>query len=104
MVMVILLFTLLSHSQSVNWIFSHGKFGLLSLRKASCDSHATQPYLITSLVYAVFLCVHITGCEASFTTDGYGIFNLHTHLGACCTHEGGSGTNNYLFKSAQLKS
>ena len=23
----------------------------------------------------------------------YGIFNVHTNLGACCTHKGGSGTN-----------
>ena len=23
------------------------------------------------------------------TTDGYGIFNVRTHLGACRTHEGG---------------
>ena len=37
---------------------------------------------------------HTTGCEVySFTTDGCGIFNMRTHLGACCTHEGGSGTN-----------
>ena len=26
-------------------------------------------------------------------TDGYRIFNVHTNLGACGTHEGGSGTN-----------
>ena len=46
------------------------------------------------LVYTVFLCDHATGCEAySFTTDGYGIFNAPTNLGACRTHEGGSGTN-----------
>ena len=35
-----------------------------------------------SLVYAVFLCDHTTGCEAySFTTGGYVIFNTHTILG-----------------------
>ena len=39
-----------------------------------------------------------SSCEAyKFTTDEYGIFNVHTNLGACHTHEGGSGTN----KSAQ---
>ena len=27
----------------LQWDFSHGKFGFLSLEKASCDSHATQP-------------------------------------------------------------
>ena len=40
----------------------------------------------------------ITGCETyTFTTDLYGIFDVYTYLGACCTHEVGSGTN----KSAQ---
>ena len=64
------------------------------------QSRATQPYLITSLVYAVFFCDHTSSCEAySFTTDGYicGIFNVPTHLGVCHTHKGGSSTN----KSAQ---
>ena len=43
-------------------------------------------------------CFHTTRCEAySFTTDGYGIFNMRTSLGVCRTYEGGSGTN----KSAQ---
>ena len=42
----------------------------------------------------MFSCFHATGCEAYyFTTDGYGIFNVRTLLGACHTHEGGSGTN-----------
>ena len=46
--------------------------------------------LITSLVYAVFLCGHATDCEAySFTTCGHGIFNVRTHLGAYRTHEVG---------------
>ena len=45
-------------------------------------------------MHATFLCDHTTGCEAySFMTDGHVIFNMHTYLGACCTHEGGSGTN-----------
>ena len=35
-------------------------------------------------------CFHTTGCEPySLTTDEYGIFNVRTNLGACCTHEGG---------------
>ena len=43
---------------------------------------------------AVFSCFDTTGCEAySFTTAGYGIFNVRTHLGACHAHSGGSGTN-----------
>ena len=62
------------------------------------NSRATQPKLITSLVFAVFLDDYTTGCEAySFTTDGYGIFNVRKNVGACRTHEGGSGTK----KSAQ---
>ena len=28
--------------EGLSWNFSHWKFGLLSLRKASCNSHATQ--------------------------------------------------------------
>ena len=74
--------------------FPHGKFGLLSLRKAICDSRATQPQLMTSLVWAVFLCDHTTGCEAySFTTDAY---NVRTNLEACCSHARGSGTNKFV--------
>ena len=36
------------------------------LWKANCDSGATHPWLITSLVYAVFLCDHTTSCEVYF--------------------------------------
>ena len=54
-----------------------------------------------NLVQAVFLCDHTTGCEAhSFMTDGYGIFNVRTHLGTSQTYEGGSGqTQTNLHKS-----
>ena len=46
----------------------------------------------------MFSYFYTTDCEAySFTTDGYEIFNMHTHLGACHTYEVGSGTD----KSAQ---
>ena len=38
----------------------------------------------------MFSCFQNTDCEAySFTTDGYGIFNVRTNVGACHTHEGG---------------
>ena len=38
--------------------------------------------LIPEPVYAVLLCDRTTGCEAySFTTDGYGIFNVRTPFG-----------------------
>ena len=61
-----------------------------------------------SLLCAVFSCFHTTGCEAySFTTDGYRIFNTRTNVGACHTHEGGSGTNrgsNTLHGSSDLNS
>ena len=39
---------------------------------------------------AAVSCLHTTGCEAySFTTDGYGIFNVRTciyYLGVCRVH------------------
>ena len=55
-------------------------------------------YQVFVFLCAMFLWFHTTNCEEySFTTDGYEIFNMRTHLGACRTHEGGSGTN----KSAQ---
>ena len=53
-----------------------------------------QRYPVIFSLCAVFSCFHTAG---SFTTDGYGIVNMRTHLGACRTHEEGSGTN----KSAQ---
>ena len=35
---------------------------------------------------------HTTFCEAySFTTDGYGIFNVRTHLLDACVHTKGAG-------------
>ena len=41
---------------------------------------------------AACLCVHATGYEAdSFTTDGYGIFNVSTHLSAWRLRGGGAG-------------
>ena len=56
---------------------------------------ATQLFI---LLCAVCSCVHTTGCEAYyFTTHEYGIFNVRTNVGACRSHERGSGTN----KSAQ---
>ena len=45
----------------------HGKFGLFS-----------------PVLCAVFLCVHTTSYDAyNFTTDGYGIFNVRTHVYIC---------------------
>ena len=56
------------------------------------------PRCFFSLLRSVFLCFPTTGFEAkAFATYGYGIFNVRTHLDACRTHEGGSGTD----KSAQ---
>ena len=72
----------------------HGKFGLLSAGKASShtsDSSDTKLLLLfLFFMCAVFSCFHTTGCEAySFTTDGYGIFNVRTNVGTYRTHEGG---------------
>ena len=66
----------------------HGQFGLLSPGKASSHSTALPSFIFT--MCALFSCLHTTGCEAySFTTDEYGIFNMHTNVGACRTHEEG---------------
>ena len=63
--------------------------------KSPASRAATFHLRRLNLVYAVcLLCEHTTGCETySFTTDGYGIFNLRTNSGACRTHEMGSDTN-----------
>ena len=54
------------------------------------QSRATQPQSIPNLMSAVFVCEYTTGGDAySFTTVGYGIFNVRTHLGVCRTHEEG---------------
>ena len=80
-----------------------GNSGCFSQGKASSHSTALYTQLFFLLFFfflcAVFSCFHSTGCEAySFTTDGYGIFNVRKNLGACRTHGGGSeGTS----KSAQ---
>ena len=57
-----------------------GQFRLLS------SGGKKQPWyaaiqLFPPCVQYVFSCFDTTGCEAySFTTDGYGIFNVHTNL------------------------
>ena len=67
-----------------------GKFVLLSPGKASSHSSALVSYFFP--LRAVFSCFYTTDFEAcSFTTNGYGIFNVHTNLEACRTHEGGGG-------------
>ena len=73
----------------------HKKFGLLSpSREASSHSAALPSFFVFVVLCAVFSCFHNTGCGVySFTTDEYGIFNVHTNVGACHTHKGGSGTN-----------
>ena len=76
----------------------HRKFGLLSPGKASSHSMALLCSFLFFFLCAVFSCFYTTDCEAnSFMTDGCGMFNMRTHLGACRTQEGGSGTK----KSAQ---
>ena len=45
-----------------------------------------------NLVYASSMCDYTTGCDVyTFTTDGYGISNVRTRLGAYRTHERGEG-------------
>ena len=53
---------------------------------------------IHNLVYAAFLCDHTTGSDIySFVTDGYGIFNVRTYLGACFIREGGQSQTSLHF-------
>ena len=74
-------------------ICSYGKFELLFSGKASRDSHTIQPSLITSLVcgccFLLWSYHQLWFLLFSFMTDGYRIFNVHTNLGACHTHEEG---------------
>ena len=74
----------------------HGKYGLLSLGKASSHSTALPSALCCYVLplYAVFSCFYTTRCDDySFTTGGYGIFNMRANVGASRKHEGGSGIN-----------
>ena len=49
-----------------------------------------------------FFCFHTTDCEAySFTTDGYEIFNVRTHVGACCIHTKGGEAQTSLHKQSK---
>ena len=65
-----------------------GHSGRFPRGKPAATECITHPKLITNLVYAVFVCDQNTGYEAySFTTAGYGIFNVRTKLDACRTHE-----------------
>ena len=58
-------------------------------KRAGIVQTATQ-LISPFFLCAMFSCFYITGCEAyTFTTDGYGIFNVRTDLGACHTHQGG---------------
>ena len=67
-------------------------------RKSEQPFYGPVPFFPLCAAFSYF---HATGCDAYyFTTDGYGIFNVRTNVGACRTHEGGSGIN----RSAQVDS
>ena len=76
----------------------HGKFGLLSPRGKRAAIVLRYPALFFPCVQC-FCVSKPPAVRPTFflTTDGYGIFNVRTNLGACHTHEGRSDTN----KSAQ---
>ena len=61
---------------------------------------ATQLFFLFSCVQCFLSCFWPTGCEAySFTTDGYGIFTVRTHLGARVPYtdtKGGGQTQNQI--------
>ena len=68
--------------------FPQGNSGCFPQGKPGATVELPNLNQITSPVYAVLLCDHTTSCEAySFTTDGYGIFNVRTILGAYHTHK-----------------
>ena len=64
----------------------HRKCGCFPLEKRAA---IVRHYLACFFsLRAVFLCFHTASCEAnSFTTDGYGIFDVHTNLDVCRTHK-----------------
>ena len=79
------------------------KYGLLfPLGKVSSRSTALRNFFLLlppPCVQCFRVCIP-SACEVySCTADGCRIFNVRINLGACRTHEGGSGTN----KSAQHK-
>ena len=63
----------------------HGKLGLLSPGESEQPEYGTTQ--------RVFFFPYVESFQFSlppaysFTTDGYGIFNVHAELGACHTHE-----------------
>ena len=76
----------------------HRKCRLLSLGKASSHSTALPSFPPPVCSVFVFPFHRLWSLLFSiFITDGYGIFNVRTSLGAYRTHEGGSDTK----KSAQ---
>ena len=79
------------HMNIMNWMQCTGNSGCFP--RGNWAAIVWWPYF-----FFCVQCFDTTGCDAySFTTDGYGIFNMRKNVGACQTHEGGSGTN----KSAQ---
>ena len=85
----------------VNSQHSWGSKGEQSICAASTHSVFSRNILVAffslfllrlgqfNLKYAVCSCAdHANGCKAySFMTDGLGIFNMRTNLGACRTHD-----------------
>ena len=81
-----------------------GCFPPLEKGRSHTYSAALPTFFCGSSCVAVFLCFYATDCEAySYATDGYGIFNVRTTLGACRTtrtslHKSGLGrTETTLF-------
>ena len=64
-----------------------GNSGCFPLGKRAAIVRRYLTFLFT--LHAVFSCFHTEAY--SFTTDGYGIFNMRINVGACRTNEGGGG-------------
>ena len=88
------------------FIIHFGKFGSPCLSKAAAATRAPRPSPISGCwVFPCFrnppnifcflffscvqcFCFHTTGCKSySFTTDGYGVVNMRTHVGAVHTNK-----------------
>ena len=85
----------------------------LCMRACVCVCVCVRACVRACVCVCVYACVRACVCVCvrnvlflaySFTTDGYGIFNVRTNLGTCRTHEvwsGGGGGGLNTNKSAQ---
>ena len=69
----------------------HRKFELLSVPEESEQPQYGATHFFLSPLCAVISCFHTVDCgDYSITTNGYAMFNVRIHLGACRIHEVGA--------------